>query len=419
MKKIAIIGTGIAGMASGHLLHPSYDLTIYEKNNYVGGHSNTVDVTEDGQSIPIDTGFIVYNEVTYPELTQLFKRLKVPTQESSMSFSVQAVPPGLEFCGSGISGLFAQRRNILNPRFWSLLKQINRFNQQAPEVLEKNEYETVSLEDYTREKAFTRDLLDLYLLPMSSAVWSTPSDQMLTFPIVTLVRFFKNHGFLGLNTQHAWRTVTGGSRAYCRLIAERFKSRIRLQKAAVSVRRATDSVTVTDANGASEQYDAVVLASHADESLRLLSDPTSEESSLLGAFVYQKNVATLHTDSSVMPQTRSAWSSWNYRTAPAPDGTAKPSTIYWMNSLQRVSKKQNYFVSINDPGWVHPDSILHTISYEHPIYTAATIAAQKQLPSLNTGRTFFCGSYFRYGFHEDALVSAIQAVDALKTAVPA
>jgi len=406
MKTLAIIGTGIAGMACGYHLQKRFDLTVYEKNDYVGGHTNTVEVEEAGKRLPIDTGFMVYNEVTYPHLVQLFKELGVRTKPTSMSFSVQYKPTGLEFCGSGMKGLFAQRRNLFRPSYWVLLSEINRFNKQAIEVLVDPRFAKMTLRDYARVRAYSTNFLDQYLIPMSSAVWSTPPSEMLDFPAVSLVQFFKNHGFLGLDTQHPWYTVEGGSREYQKRLTEGFRDRIRVSTPATRVARRDGKVWVTDASGQTAAYDLAILASHADESLALLESPTENEKRLLSLFHYQENIATLHTDSSVMPKTRAAWSSWNYRT----DANGS-TTIYWMNSLQGVSDQEDYFVSIGDPKPINASKIRMTLNYTHPIFSVAAMRAQKELPMLNEGGpVYFCGSYFRYGFHEDALVSALDLV---------
>ena len=317
MKSIAIIGTGITGMACGYFLHRDFDITLYEKNDYVGGHTNTITVDEDGQPVRMDTGFMVFNHETYPYLKRLFEELHVPTKPTAMSFSVQHVPSGLEFCGSGINGLFAQRRNLLRPRFWRLLKDIGAFNTRSPEVLETEHFDNYTLRHYVQENGWGRDLLDHYLIPMSSAVWSTPPDKMVDFPAVTLIRFFKNHGFLGLNTQHPWYTVVNGSWTYRDLLIKPFQDRIRTACGAVSVRRKEGKAIVKDARGTETSYDHVILASHANQSLSLLEDATPLERELLAPFQYEKNKATVHTDTSVMPKTRAAWSSWNYRIAAA------------------------------------------------------------------------------------------------------
>ncbi len=412
-KSLAIIGTGIAGMACGYFLRDRFDIAFYEKNHTPGGHTNTLTIDEGGEPIFIDTGFMVYNEITYPHLTRLFRELDVRTKPTSMSFSVQHVPSGLEYCGTGIDGLFAQRRNILNPRFLRLLRQIHRFNCEAPKIFEDARYAHTTLAAFVEEKKLGNDFLDLYLLPMSSAIWSTPSGRILEFPAITLIRFFKNHGLLGLKTHHPWRTVAGGSRVYRDKLLGSFKEKVWLNHAVTEITRETDKVAVRDAQGEKKIFDHVILATHGDEALQILKNPTAEEERLLSQFSYQKNKALLHTDSSVMPHTRRAWSSWNVRLEHK-SGAFRPSTTYFMNSLQQVSKNKNYFVSINDPGNVEPKKILWETDYTHPIFNLAAVKAQSQLPTLNQdGRIYFCGSYFRYGFHEDALDSALQVARVL------
>ncbi|MCU0453865.1 MAG: FAD-dependent oxidoreductase [Bacteroidetes bacterium] len=410
-ERIAIIGTGIAGMGVAHFLHVRADLVLYEKNTYVGGHTNTVTADEDGTSVPIDTGFMVFNDVTYPYLLRLFRELNVPVKPTSMSFSVQHVPSGLEWSGSSINHLFAQRRNLFRPSFVRFLLQVNRFNQESPKILDDASMVDVSLADYVRQAGFGEDFVHHYLIPMSSAVWSTPPDKMLRFPAATLVRFFKNHGFLGLDTQHQWYTVDGGSREYRERLIAPFRDRIRVGVGAARVTRTKSGVEVRGSDGSLERFDKVVLAGHADESLEILDAPTDMERRLLSAFTFQPNTATLHTDESVMPRTRLAWSSWNYRTDAASDGSSLPSTVYWMNSLQGVSKRRNYFVSINDPGKVDPSKVLRRIEYTHPVFTVESGIAQRGLDQLNAnGPVYFSGAWFRYGFHEDGLLSAVRLV---------
>ncbi|MBM9577976.1 FAD-dependent oxidoreductase [Leptospira sp. 201903070] len=405
-ESLAIIGTGIAGMGCAHFLQNEYDLTIFEKGSYIGGHTNTVDVDESGTKIPIDTGFIVFNHVTYPNLKRLFEELNVPTKKSSMSFSVQHVPQGLEFCGSGINGLFAQRKNFFNLKFLRLLYNINRFNKEAPKILENSKYMDYTLDEYIVKEGYHRDLLDYYLIPMSSAVWSTPDDLMLQFPIFGLVRFFLNHGFMGLDTQHQWYTVHGGSREYVKRLTAPIKDRFQLNAEVRSVENVGNKVRVTLKSGKSKVFDKVILATHADTSLKLLKNPTSLQKELLKEFKYQKNIATLHTDDGSMPKTKLSWSSWNYRIEEK-NGQIRPFTVYWMNSLQGVSKKKNYYVSINDPGTLDRKKIIQEIEYDHPLFSVGSLKAQQRLPDLNReGNVFFCGSYFRNGFHEDAFWSA-------------
>lgn len=415
MEKLAIIGTGIAGMGCGHHLHKKYDLTIFEQDNYIGGHTNTITVDEDGQPVFMDTGFMVFNFETYPNLCNLFKEINAPIKKTDMSFSVQHTQTGLEYCGSGLNGLFAQRKNIFNISYIKMLTQITRFNKESIEVLDNPKFENHSLGKYIQEKKYGDDMLWKYLVPMSSAVWSTPMEEMLDFPIVTLVRFFKNHGFLGLNTQHQWYTLENGSQSYRKLLIAPFKDKIQVNNGAVNVKTESGKAIVTTQDGKTHIFDKVIFACHADQTLKLLENPTADEQRLLAPFKYQKNIATVHTDESIMPKTKLTWSSWNYRideiNSPLDKGARgiAATTIYWMNSLQGVSKKKNYFVSINAiPGSVDKKKIIQEIGYEHPLFDLSTMKAQDELHKLNkTGPLYFCGSYFKYGFHEDAYASAV------------
>jgi uncharacterized protein len=409
VKRIAIIGTGVAGLGCAHFLHRKFDLTLYEKNDYPGGHTNTVSVSEGMRTVTVDTGFMVFNHVTYPNLTRLFREIGVDTKPAPMSFSVQHLPSGLEFCGSSLNHLFAQRKNLISPRYWKMILQINRFNKEAIEALNRAKFEEVTLGDYVRARNYGDDFLNFYLVPMSSAVWSTPPELMLQFPAVTLLRFFHNHGFLGLHTQHPWFTVVNGAKSYVARITAPLRQKIQLLRGAARVRRKSGQIWVADASGHMETFDHVIFASHADQSLAMLSDADEEEHAVLGEFKYQPNSALLHTDPSVMPKNKLCWASWNYRIDRASDGKISPSTVYWMNSLQGVSDRQNYFVSINGENSVNPDFILKRINYEHPVFNLGAIRAQKHLAKLNErmNNVFFCGSYFRYGFHEDAFTSAL------------
>lgn len=412
MTRIAIVGSGIAGLSCAYFLHPQFEVTVFDPNAHAGGHSNTVAVWEKGREVAIDTGFMVYNEVTYPNLTRLFRELNAPVKKTSMSFSVQHTPTGLEYCGTSLNHLFAQRRNLLRPRFWRMLKQVDRFNKEAIEALENPETSLQSLGDYVRSRGYGADFFDLYLAPMSSAVWSTPSEKMARFPASTLLRFFHNHGFLGLHTQHQWWTVDGGSRNYVRLMIEPFKARIQLGRSVVKVADGAGGAKVTTKDGETQSFDKVILACHGDQALRLLADPDESQRRLLSPFKYEKNVATLHTDASVMPRTRRAWASWNYRIDAGDEGDHRASTVYWMNSLQGVSDREEYFVSINGQDGVNSERILKQIDYQHPLFDLAAIEAQRELPELNRRspdqRIYFCGSYFKYGFHEDAFSSGLE-----------
>ena len=417
MKTLAIIGTGIAGLGCAHFLREHFDITLFEQEKYIGGHTNTVTIEEAGRVVPIDTGFMVFNRVTYPNLTRLFRELKVATKPASMSFSVQHTPTGLEYNGGSLNLLFGRRRNLVSLRYWRMLLQIRRFNTEALGALANPNFAEYSLRDYVAERGYGDDMLNLYLIPMSSAVWSTPPDLMLEFPAMTLLRFWQNHGFLGLHTQHPWFTVTGGARSYVEKLTAPFRNPARLQQKVTRVSRTRDKATVTTASGATESFDKVILACHADQTLKLLSDPTDLESRLLREFRYQPNTATLHTDASLMPRTRRCWASWNYRLDLARDGKVIPTTHYWMNSLQGVSERENYFVSLNAHDRIAPAKVLRRIEYEHPIFNLAAIAAQKELPQLNrlatSQTTYFAGAWFKYGFHEDGLNSALECARAI------
>jgi len=420
MTSLAIVGTGMAGLGCAHFLSRFFDISVFEQEGRPGGHANTVLVREPatGQSLPVDTGFMVFNRVTYPLLNRLFDELGVESRPTSMSFSVRHADSGLEYCGSSLNQLFAQRRNLLNPRFYRMLGAINRFNREAVGALDDPAVREITLGEYVRERGYGEDFLSLYLAPMSSAVWSTPPELVRSFPAVTLLRFFHNHGFLGLHTQHPWFTVAGGSRSYVERLVSPWRDRIRLGDGAVRIERPGRGVRVTSASGAVHVFDKVVLACHADQALSLLADPRPGETRLLGEFKYQPNTATLHTDASVMPRTRRAWASWNYEINRGPAGESSTATHYWMNSLQGVSGSQDYFVSINRPWAVDPGRVIRTFAYHHPLFNLGAMRAQRELPGLNasaqgTTDTYFAGSYFRYGFHEDALLSATRLSELL------
>jgi predicted NAD/FAD-binding protein len=404
-KKVAVIGTGIAGMGCAHHLNDYFDLTLFEQNDYVGGHTNTIVLNEDGKDIFVDTGFMVFNYKTYPHLCKLFKDIGAPVKKTNMSFSVQHVPTGLEYCGSGLSGLFAQRKNIFNLRFIRLLSAISSFNNIGPKVLANENFPEMTLGEFMYDYGFGEDMLWKYLIPMSSAVWSTPMEKMLDFPVTTLIRFFYNHGFLGLNTQHQWYTLINGSQSYREILIKPFREKIRCNCEIVKAVRKYDQTVLQFRDGKEEAFHSVIFACHADQSLKILGDPTPLEKGLLSAFKYQENMAVLHTDESVMPRTKRAWCSWNFRM----ENKQHATTIYWMNKLQQVSEKNNYFVSINPiPGSIKKEKIIREILYEHPLFDLFAINAQKRLHELNKkGPFYFCGSYFKYGFHEDAYASAV------------
>ena len=420
MTRLAIIGTGIAGLGCAHFLHREYEITVFEQNGYSGGHANTVIVKEPvtEKALPLDTGFMVFNRVTYPLLNRLFDNLGVVSKPTEMSFSVRDAESGLEYCGSSLNHLFAQRRNLLRPRFYRMLGTINRFNKEAVDALADPTVQAMTLGDYVKARGYGEEFLSLYLAPMSSAVWSTPPELMRSFPAVTLLRFFHNHGFLGMSTQHPWFTVSGGSRTYVEKLVGPWRDRIRLGEPVARVTRPGSGVQVMLQSGTVLTFDKVVIACHADQALSLLSDPRPEECRLLREFKDQPNTATVHTDTSVMPRARLAWASWNYEINPDGRCASPTATHYWMNSLQGVSERENYFVSINRPESIRPEKVIRTLSYHHPLFNLGALNAQRDLPHLNgaaagTTDTYFAGSYFRYGFHEDGLLSAVRLSETL------
>lgn len=423
MKRLAIIGSGIAGLGCAHWLHPHVELVVYEKNPTVGGHVNTVTVTmSSGEPLAIDTGFMVYNLHTYPLLCRLFKELGVEGQATDMSFSVQHRPQHLEWGGASWNQLFGQRRNLFRPGFWRMLLSLDRFNREAALAVDDVAYHTMTIEEYVTQRGYDQRLLDWFLLPMSSAIWSTHPDRMRQFPIRTLLRFFHNHRFLGMGGHLQWYTVPGGAKTYVDRLIAPFKGCIKTSTAVSSVVREGRQILVYDQHGEVQRFDAVIMATHADEALKLLQAPTGEEFALLSKFPYEANMALLHTDGSVMPQCKRVWSAWNYRLdhikvdpaavmsqAPGEPMVWRASTHYWMNRLQQLPGKTPYLVSINGDHLVNKDLVVARIPYHHPTFTLAGIEAQPQLNALNEAATgiYFCGSYFKYGFHEDALGSAV------------
>lgn len=405
-----MVGGGVAGLGAAWLLRKRYHVTLFEKEPRMGGHSNTVEVEEEGRRLPVDTGFMVFNKVTYPCLLRLFAELRVPVKPTEMSFSVRHEALDVEYNGMGFNRVFAQRRNLARPRFLSLLAQILRFFRVANAALKDDELESMTLAEFTRRHRLGDDFLRLYLVPMSASIWSITPGGALDFPAATLVRFFHNHGFLGVTTHHPWFTVDGGSREYVkRMLADLPPPRIAAPVTGVAARE--NGVTVRTADGATAEFDRVIVAAHADEALALLESPTPLQAGLLPAFRYQANETVLHTDTTVMPRRRLAWAAWNYRMDESPEGE-RPSTHYYMNRLQGVSERTDYFVSLNYTDRIDPARVLWKTVYTHPVFDRGALAAQHRLPGINAEvpgqRVFFCGSYFRYGFHEDAFASAVQ-----------
>lgn len=406
-ERIAIVGSGISGLACAWFLSRVHNITLFEKDDRLGGHSHTVIVDEQSERIPVDTGFMVYNEVTYPLLTRLFRELDVATKPTSMSFSVQHVEERLEFNGGSLNLLFGQRRNLFNLRYWRMLTQIARFNRETVAELANPAFGEMSLREYVKARGYGEHFLQWYLSPMAAAVWSSPPERIEEFPAHTLMRFWHNHGFLGLDTQHPWRTVVGGSRRYVEKLTRPFEDRIQRNTSVKSVL----GTRVILEDGSHQDFDRVVIAAHGDQALRMVADPSHLEAELLQCFPYQDNEAVLHTDPQFMPATRRCWASWNYRIDRAADGSHRYSTHYWMNELQGVSEREQYFVSINPPTLPAEKFIKRRLNYEHPLFDLRAVAAQSRLPELhragNTTNRYFCGAWQRYGFHEDGLWSAV------------
>ena len=408
-ERIAILGSGVSGLGCVRFLAAHHDVTLFDRDTRPGGHAHTIDVTEPGtgRALPMDTGFMVFNEVTYPHLCRLFKELGVKPKRTSMSFAVRHDPTGLEWCGSSLNHLFAQRKNLFSLRFWKLLLQINRFNRLAKTEWQTAAAETTSLRDWCAQKGLGQDFLDLYLIPMSAAVWSTPAEKMLGFPAAALMRFFHNHGFLGLDTQHQWLTLEGGSRTYVEALLQAHPVDRRLGQGVTAVRREGGGVVVTTDRG-EESFDRVIFATHAPTTLALLRDAEAEEHRILAAFAYNQNTAIVHTDVGPLPRTPKARSSWNYRTW-TKDGQRATSTHYWMNSLQGLTDKGDFVVTINHPEQIEPAKVLRSIPTAHPLFSLEAVAAQGEVAGLNArpaARVHFVGAWQRYGFHEDGLWSA-------------
>jgi uncharacterized protein len=413
-KNIAVIGTGIAGMSAAWLLSQRHNVTVYESDSRIGGHSNTVMVPSANGPVAVDTGFIVYNEQTYPNLTALFKYLDVPTQASDMSFAVSLGNGQLEYSGGNLAGLFAQKRNLLRLRFWSMLRDLRRFYREAPRDLAALEQlNTTTLGDYLDSGAYGAAFRHDHLLPLAAAIWSAPPRMILNFPAAAFIRFQVSHGLLQLRNRPQWRTVSGGSRCYVERLTRSYAHRIRLSAPVAAVQRSGDGVKVRERNGRVEVFDSAVIATHADQALSVLDGATPQERQLLGAFRYGRNTAVLHTDPVLMPRRRAVWSSWNHIGADRDDddGTC-PTVTYWINSLQNIPHRTPLFVTLNPRRM--PRHYWHGESYAHPLFDAAAIAAQRQLWSLQ-GRhhTWFCGAYFGSGFHEDGLQAGLAVAEAI------
>ena len=413
MKSLAIVGSGVAGLGAAWLLRDKFDITIFEAGSYAGGHTNTFDVPlPGGGTQAVDTGFIVFNEQTYPHLLTLFRDLGVEYANSDMSFAHYNTLTGLQWSSRGLTGLFAQKRNLLSPRYIRFLLEANRFNTQLPQDLERGRVNG-TFGDYLRQNNFSEFFMQNYIVPMTAAVWSTPPDRMLAFPARTFARFFVNHGFLSLYHGLQWKYVVGGSRSYVKKILAAHKGKLLLNEPVTQVEETGSRVQVTTRKGRHE-FDAVLIATHADQTLRMLAKPTDEQSRLLSKFKYEQNTAVLHSDESVLQPIRKTWASWNFKLGKNSEGGFKSTVVYYMNLLQNIPGAVKYFVSLNDFTPIDAKKTYARIEYEHPLFDEHSEIAQAHLPQLNErGKVFFSGSYFRYGFHEDAYMSAVNAAEAI------
>jgi len=409
--RIAIIGTGISGLTAGYFLSDRHELTLFEANDYAGGHTNTVDVQLDGERHAIDTGFIVFNDWTYPNFIALLDRLGVRSQPTEMSFSVRSDPTGLEYNGRSLNGLFAQRTNLLRPRFYRFIAEILRFNREAPRLMEQATGEP-TVGEFLLEHAFSDEFCRSYLLPMGSAIWSCPMGKFAQFPMRFIVDFYKNHGLLNIWDRPQWRVIRGGSQRYVEALIRGFRDSIRLKTPVRQVRRSGDRVDVITADGSMEPFDHVIFACHSDQALRLLEAPSCAEREILGAFPYERNVAVLHTDVSLLPRRRRAWGAWNYHLGD--DAPEQATVTYNMNILQGLTSHNTFCVTLNGERAIEPTQVIRKFVYHHPVFSTTRRAAQARHPELlGHNRSSFCGAYWGNGFHEDGVNSALAVCRAI------
>ena len=415
--KIAIIGAGISGNVVARGLHRHHEITVFEGGDHVGGHSHTHQLEVGGRPFTVDTGFIVYNNLTYPRFSALLAELGVESRATAMSFSVRNEMSGLEYASTSINTLFAQRCNLLRLRFHRMWREILRFNRQASALPDAHPHHDTTLGDYVREHGFSPEFVHNYLLPMASAIWSAAPADIGAMPARFLIGFFRNHGMLSVNDRPQWRTVCGGSAQYVARLVAPFRARIHLRTPVAGVRRSAQGVQLRLAGGETRQFDRVFFACHSDQALALLEDASAVERAVLGAMPYQENEIVLHTDTRLLPQRRLAWAAWNYHVTHEP--AERVCVTYNMNILQALDSTETFCVTLNRSSAIDPAKILRRLSYQHPLFTRAAVAAQARLPQINgVNRSYFCGAYWRYGFHEDGVVSAEAALACFAREVP-
>jgi uncharacterized protein len=410
--RIAIIGAGISGLTAARGLCYEHDVTLFEANAYVGGHTNTVDVEIEGRRWAVDTGFIVFNDWTYPNFLALMDELGVASQPTDMGFSVHCARTGLEYCGSSINQLFAQRGNLCSASFWRMLRDILRFNREAPRLLEEPG-DLFPLGEYLARGRYSPGFIEHYIAPMGAAIWSTDPRTILRFPARSFVEFFANHGLLSVNDRPQWRVIKGGSRSYIGPLTAPFTDRIRLNCPVLHVHRHAAAVELVLRDGHRPSFDAVLFACHSNQALAMLATPTEVERDVLGAIPYQSNRAVLHTDQRQLPRRRRAWAAWNYRIPAATSDTV--SVTYNMNILQGLEAKTQLLVTLNPPPDLDAEKIIREMDYEHPVYTGTGVAAQRRHAELmGPNRSFYCGAWWGYGFHEDGVKSGLAAATAIR-----
>ncbi|MBN1549983.1 FAD-dependent oxidoreductase [bacterium] len=411
-KRIAVIGAGVAGLTSAYILNRDHQVTIFEKNDYLGGHTNTIIVHDKkGQPVPVDTGFIIMNERNYPNFSRLLQQLDVPTRATDMSFGYYCRNTGLQYSGKDLDTFFAQKTNLLKPKFYGMIGDIVRFYRVAIRDLQHGNIVDKTLGEYLQYRKFGKMFIEHHIIPMGAAIWSTPDEKMFDFPALSFLEFFKNHGLLTLRNRPQWKTIIGGSRVYVGKMMKSFKGEIFLNTKIKGVLRQADEVNIIMPDGSLRKFDAVVIACHADEAYQLLKDATLQERNALQPWQYSRNHTVLHTDETVMPPNRKIWSSWNYirNISESETKQGRLTLTYHMNNLQGLSLEENYFVTLNAFPEIGKGYIEKEITYHHPNYTFNSLASQKHLPDLNgQNNTYFCGSYFGYGFHEDAVRSAVE-----------
>lgn len=412
--KIAVVGTGVSGLVAARELSADHELTVFESAAWIGGHTNTVDVETREGPLAVDTGFIVFNERTYPNFCRLMDELGVTWHKSDMSFSVRCDSTGLEYNGTSLNGLLAQRTNALSPRFWRMVRDIMRFYREAPAVLDSGDDEA-TLGAFLEEGGYSKMFVEKHLIPMGAAVWSSRPDVMQAFPLRFLIQFFHNHGFLQIEDRPDWLVISGGSRQYVEPLTRPYRDRIRLETPVTRIERTPSGVQVSTREG-SARFDRVILATHADISLKLLAHPEPHERDVLGAFRYQRNEAVLHTDDSIMPKRRRAWASWNYHvTKPVSE---LPTVTYWMNNLQGFTAEKPYLVTLNRTEDIAREHVLREFVYHHPIYSTASVKAQERFEEIDgAGGVHYCGAYWSYGFHEDGVKSGLRAAERVRASV--